>query len=178
MENCAIWTRVSTDEQHPENQGIALRKWAKRMRLKVTAEYETSDSAWKGAAADFDAARSAMLAGVRRGTHNVVLVRDLSRLSRRGPEDMFRYLRMLAEAGADVRSDQEPWLNTADPFAREILIGVMATLAKYQSDQRSKNTKAGMERARAAGKHVGRPVGARDKKPRRTAGYTARWAGR
>jgi hypothetical protein len=56
---------------------------------------------------------------------------------------------------AALSSEQEPWLNTADPFAREILIGVMSVLAKYQSDQRSKNTKAGIERARAAGVKIG-----------------------
>jgi len=129
----ALWARTSTDEQHPENQIISLRAWAASLGLSAT-EYNTEDSAWTGTGADFDATRSAMLAGVRQGRHSVVLIRALDRLSRRGPEDTFRYLRMLADAGADVRSEQEPWLNTADPFAREILIGVMSVLAKYQSD--------------------------------------------
>ncbi len=143
-------------------------RWAASLGLTVTAEYITEDSAWKNGSADFDAARSALLAGVRQGRHGIVLTRALDRLSRRGPEDTFRYLRMLADAGADVRSEQEPWLNTADPFAREILIGVMGTLAKYQSDQRSMNTKAGIERARAAGVKIGgRKPGAKDRRPRR-----------
>lgn len=166
--NVALWARTSTDEQHPENQIITLRTWAANLGLTVTAEYVTEDSAWTGHGASFDAARSAMVAGVRQGRHGVVLIRALDRLSRRGPEDTFRYLRMLADAGADVRSEQEPWLNTADPFAREILIGVMSVLAKYQSDQRSKNTKAGIERARAAGVKIGgRKPGAKDRRPRR-----------
>lgn len=163
----ALWARTSTDEQHPENQIIELRGTATRLGLRVGAEYVTEDSAWIGNGADFDAARSAMLAGVRQGRHNIVLIRALDRLSRRGPEDTFRYLRMLADAGADVRSEQEPWLNTADPFAREILIGIMSVLARYQSDQRSKNIKAGLERRKAEGGHIGRKPGARDLKPRR-----------
>lgn len=44
------------------------------------------------------------LSGVRQGKHPVVLVWAIDRLSRRGSEDMQRYLRMLAEAGADVRA--------------------------------------------------------------------------
>ena len=40
------------------------------------------------------------LSGVRQGKHPVVLVWAIDRLSRRGSEDMQRYLRTLAEAGA------------------------------------------------------------------------------
>jgi len=49
-----------------------------------------------------------MLAAVRHGEHPVVLIWALDRLSRHGSEDMQRYLRLLAEAGADVRSRQDP----------------------------------------------------------------------
>ena len=175
---CAIWARVSTDDQHTENQLTMLRAWASTLGMEIAAEYVTEDSAWadrsngngtKGA--EFEAQRSAMLAGVRRGTFTVVLVRAIDRLSRRGSEDMMRYLRLLADNGADVRSDQESWLNTADPFAREILIGVFATLAKYQSEQRSRNISAGLARKKAAGEKVGgRAPGAKDRRPRKRRG--------
>ena len=54
-----------------------------------------------------------------------------------------------------MRSRQEPWLNTADPFAREILVGLMATLAKYESERRSERIKAGLARRKAEHKPVG-----------------------
>jgi DNA invertase Pin-like site-specific DNA recombinase len=181
---CAIWGRVSTEDQHTENQLTMLREWADALGMEIAVEYVTEDSAWadrsngtgtKGA--EFEAQRSAMLAGVRRGTFTVILVRAIDRLSRRGTEDMMRYLRLLAENGADVRSDQESWLNTADPFAREILIGVFATLAKYQSEQRSRNIKAGLARKKAAGEKVGgRKPGAKDKRPRKRRGSPVREA--
>jgi len=177
-DTCAIWARVSTLDQFTENQLAVLRAWAESLGLTVTVEYVTEDSAWTttGKGTEFDKARSAMLAGVRLGKHRVVLCWRIDRLSRLGTEDMFRYLRLLAENGADVRSHEESWLNTADPFAREILIGVMATLAKYQSEQRSANIKLGLARRRAEGKPVGgRQPGAKDKKPRQTDGYRARW---
>jgi DNA invertase Pin-like site-specific DNA recombinase len=179
---CAIWARVSTEDQFTANQLATLRAWAASLGLTVTAEYITEDSAWikaagqTGKGADFDAARSAMLAGVRLGKHRVVLCWAIDRLSRHGAEDMFRYLRLLAEGGADVRSHEEPWLNTADPFARDILIGIMATLAQYESKRRSERTKAGIARRRAEGKPVGgRKPGSKDRRPRDTSGYLARW---
>lgn len=180
MTGCAIWARVSTTDQHTANQLPDLRQWAADCGLDVIAEYVTEDSAWtrqgngvKGR--EFDTARANLLAGVRQGKHRVVLVWAIDRLSRRGSEDMQRYLRLLAEAGADVRSRQEPWLNTADPFARELLVGIMATLARYQSEHRSQQIKAGLARRKAEGKPVGGKPGRKDKKPRKRSGYVAAW---
>ena len=176
---CAIWARVSTEDQHNENQLPMLRAWAADLGMEIAAEFVTEDSAWADGASgakgtEFEAQRSAMLAGVRRGAYTVILVRAIDRLSRLGTEDMMRYLRLLADNGADVRSDQESWLNTADPFAREILIGVFATLAKYQSEQRSRNISAGLARKKAAGEKVGgRQPGAKDKRPRKRRGSPA-----
>jgi site-specific DNA recombinase len=182
---CAIWARVSTEDQFTENQLAVLRAWAESLGLTVTAEYVTEDSAWakanggQGKGAEFDQARSAMLAGVRQGKHRIVLCWAIDRLSRHGAEDMLRYLRLLAENGADVRSHEESWLNTADPFARELLVGIMATLARYQSQHKSEQVKAGIARRKAEGKKVGgRKPGSKDKKPRRTEGYVAAWAAR
>lgn len=181
----AIWARVSTTDQHTENQLAVLRAWAEQCGFEVVTEFVTEDSAWadsktaNGKGAEFDRARAELVAGVRRGAYSVVLVWAIDRLSRKGSEDMQRYLRLLAEAGADVRSQQESWLNTADPFAREILIGVFATLAKYESQRRSERIKAGLARRRAEGKPVGgRKPGAKDKKPRATEGYREAWVAR
>ena len=63
----------------------------------------------------------------------LVLCWAIDRLSRQGSEDMLSYLRRLGEAGADVRSKQDPWLNTTDDMAREILIGVFAAVARAES---------------------------------------------
>ena len=175
----AIWARVSTSSQHTDNQVAELRAWADTLGLAVAAEYVTEDSAWyqgngsKGK--EFEAKRAAMLAGVRDGKHPVVLCWAIDRLSRKGSEDMQRYLRRLAEAGADVRSSHDPWLNTSDPMARELLIGVFATLAKYESQRRSDRIRAGLARRKAEGKPVGRQPGAADRKPRKRSGYVAAW---
>ena len=176
----AIWARVSTHDQHTENQLAELRAWAADLGVQVVAEYITEDSAWADSAngpkgKEFEARRQEMLQGVRQGKHPVVLAWAIDRLSRKGSEDMQRYLRLLAEAGADVRSKHDPWLNTADPLARELLVGVFATLAKYESQRRSDRIRAGLARRRAEGKPVGRQPGAVDKGQRRRSGYVAAW---
>jgi DNA invertase Pin-like site-specific DNA recombinase len=175
-----IWARVSTVDQHTENQLAELHAWAADLGVQVVAQYVTEDSAWSDAAngakgREFEARRQAMLQGVRAGKHPVVLCWAIDRLSRKGSEDMQRYLRLLAEAGADVRSKHDPWLHTADPLARELLIGVFATLARYESQRRSDRIRAGLARRRAEGKPVGRHPGARDKGQRKRSGYVASW---
>ena len=46
---CAIWARVSTEEQESGNQLAELRQWAARRGLEVAAEYVIDGaSAWKG----------------------------------------------------------------------------------------------------------------------------------
>jgi DNA invertase Pin-like site-specific DNA recombinase len=175
---CAIWSRVSTADQHAVNQLTVLRQWAGDQRLHIEAEFVTEDSAWQasgGKGAEFERQRAALLNGVRLGQYGVVLVWAIDRLSRKGSEDMQRYLRRLAESGADVRSRQESWLNTSDPMTRELLIGIFATLARAESQRRSERVKAGLARRKAQGKPIGRQPGAADRKPRQRSGYVIRW---
>jgi len=50
-------------------------------------------------------------------------------------------------------------------------------VAKQESARRSERVRAGMARAKAEGKVIGaRKPGAKDKRPRRTDGYRARYA--
>ena len=45
---CAIWARVSTDEQESGNQLAELRRWAARRGLEVATEYVLDGaSVWK-----------------------------------------------------------------------------------------------------------------------------------
>ncbi len=188
---CAIWARVSTEEQSADNQLPILRAWAERLGWEVTREYITEDSAWnqgngkKGQ--EFERKRQEMLADLRQGYFTGILIWHIDRLSRRGGEDMQRYLRLLGESGADVRADQCAWLDTTDPFARELLTGIFGTLAGSQSDLKSKNIKNGMARVKreieamlAKGEEPekkigGRKPGSRDKRRRHPEGYDAAW---
>jgi putative DNA-invertase from lambdoid prophage Rac len=178
----AIWARVSTDDQHTENQLEQLRVWADRRGLEVVREFITEDSAWaanggNGKGAEFDRKRNELINCARLGHYQVVLIWALDRLSRRGIEDTLNVLRRLAEHQADVWSLQEDWLRTSDPAMRELLIGIFGWMAGQESKRRSERIKAGLARRKAEGKPVGgRRRGSKDKRSRAREGYVAAWS--
>jgi DNA invertase Pin-like site-specific DNA recombinase len=178
----AIWARVSTTDQHAENQLEVLRAWAASKGLEVTAEFVTEDSAWQGAkpgngkGAEFDRQRKELVNGARLGRYDVVLLWAIDRLSRRGIEDTLATMRQLYGHGADLWSHQEGWLQTSEPHMRELLVSFMAWMAAQESQRRSERIKAGLARRKAEGKQVGgRQPGSKDKKKRATDGYTQAW---
>jgi putative DNA-invertase from lambdoid prophage Rac len=178
MTRAAIWARVSTTDQHTENQLAELRQWAERRGLEVVQEYAVEDSAWqegKGKGAEFDRQREALVNGARLGHYQVILIWALDRISRRGIEDTLAVLRRLAEHDTDVWSHEEEWLHTSGE-TRELLVGISSWIAGQSSARQSARVKAGLARRRAEGLPVGgRRPGAKDKKPRSTAGYSAGW---
>ena len=52
---------------------------------------------------------------------------------------------------------QESWLDTTDAGVSEIMLAVMAWVAKEERRKISERTKAGLARVRAQGKKIGRP---------------------
>jgi DNA invertase Pin-like site-specific DNA recombinase len=169
---CAIWARVSTDEQEPGNQLDALRAEATRRGWEVAAEYVLDGlSAWTGA--HREQLRQA-LADARAGGYDVLLVWALDRLERGGIEPTLRVVRQLRERGVQVVSLQEPWTDAGGEM-QELLTAVMAWVARMESQRRSERVRAGLARRKAQGLPVGRQPGARDTRPRKRSGYVARW---
>ena len=186
----ALWARVSTTEQHSQNQTDILHEWAARRGLDLVAEFVTEDSAWQNGngtkGKEFDRTRDKLINGARLGHYDVVLVWAVDRLSRRGIEDTLATMRRLYEHGCDIWSHQEPWLVTSEPRMRELLVSFMAWMAEQESARRSERIKAGMARRKRdleAGREVkgeqklgGRKPGSRDKRKRSREGYSAAWA--
>src|SRR5262249_27195461 len=69
------------------------------------------------------------------------------------------YLQRLADCGVSFHSYTEPHLSTDNEMLRDILLAVMASLAKMESKKIGDRTRAGMERARAQGTESGKPIG-------------------
>lgn len=174
----AVWARVSTADQHPENQ--KLTEWAQRRGVEVVAEFTVLDSAWKstnGKGREFDAARAELLEGARRGDYQLVVIWSLDRWSRRGIRDSLTTLERLWDAGCDVWSQQEPFVEVPSEV-RPLMVSVFAWVAEMESKRRSERTKAGLARRKEReGLPVGRQPGAADKKPRRRSGYVSAWEG-
>ena len=152
----AIYARVSTDDrgQDPENQLAQLRAWCAAADHAIVAEFV--DHAGGGKGADKRSRFAAMLDAAHRRQFDILLVWALDRLSREGMVPTILHLQRLAAAGVVFHSYTEPLLSTDNEVVRDIVLAVMASLAKMERQKISERTKAGLERARAKGKRLGR----------------------
>ena len=149
----AVYARISTDEQTEENQISILEKWASDRGWQVYGIYRDIGSAWQHS--DQKELRR-LLRDCDRGKINLVLIYDLSRLTRKGPLEMLLTLKRFADKGAQVYSYLETWFNVPSEF-QQVMVAFYGYFAELFSRQLSARTKAGMARAKAQGIHCGRP---------------------
>jgi putative DNA-invertase from lambdoid prophage Rac len=177
LRHCALWARVSTDDQTTETQLAELRDWAGRRGLAVAAEYEVEDSAWHRRSSrgrDFDKDRGRLVDGARRGDYDVVLCREMIRLSRRGYADLSGVLGQLRGHGCEVWSWQEEWLSTAGPIG-EVVVHILAWVGEQDSARKSENVRQAMRRPAVQANMATRRPRGKDKRRRLTDGYAAAW---
>ena len=152
----AIYARVSTDNkgQDPENQQRQLREWCRHMGHPVVCEYVEHENGGKGV--EYRKQLGAMFAGAARREFDLLLVWSLDRFSREGMAATIGHLRRLSSHGVGFHSFTEEHLSTDNELVRNILLATLASLAKLEREKISQRTKAGLERARAMGKRLGR----------------------
>jgi DNA invertase Pin-like site-specific DNA recombinase len=159
---CVLLGRVSTADrqQDPENQLAPLRAAAARLGWVVVEEIALKQSAWDEASAA-DVRRRA-LAPIVAGKADTLVVWSLDRVCRGGIEAAFAFLRELEQhLGAHLFSLNEPFLCTAnaDPQTRELLLSLLAWVAKWESQRKSERLKAKVvtkrNRAGALGQRAG-----------------------
>ncbi|MEQ8694439.1 MAG: recombinase family protein [Gammaproteobacteria bacterium] len=92
-----------------------------------------------------------------RGDNALVLFWALDRFSREGMAQTVLHLQRLAGYGVAFHSYTEPFLSTDNELVRDVLLSTLASLAKLEAQKISERTKAGLARARAKGKQLGRP---------------------
>lgn len=160
---CALYLRVSTTNQETDNQVLALRDYASRRGLEIVETYHEQESAWKGG---HQKELARLLKDAQRGRFKLVLVWALDRLSREGALSILSLVHRLGIYGVKVISLQETWTEAPGELA-ELLYALTGWVARMESQRKSERTKAGLARALAQGKRLGRPPGARDKKKRK-----------
>ena len=149
----AIYARVSKKKgQDTENQLVELRRYAKARDWDVV-EYVDRDT---GKHANRDAFKE-LFADCSRRKFGVVLVWALDRLTREGVLKTFAHVEKLASYGVLFESYSEPYFRTTGP-AGELLMAVLAWVAKQERQRISDRTKAGLATARAKGRVGGRPA--------------------
>ena len=161
----AGYLRVSTGQQDVSNQLPAIKAWCKSRGCELVEVYQENESAWRNG---HQAELSRLLADLRGGQrkYDYLLVWALDRLSRQGIGSVLQLVSSFEAYGCHVISIQESWTQDTGPM-RELFIAMAAWAGKFESDRRSERTKAGLERARASGKRLGRPPGKKDSTPRR-----------
>jgi DNA invertase Pin-like site-specific DNA recombinase len=153
----AIYARVSTDDkgQDPENQLRQLRAWCASAGHEIAHEYIDHESGRKGTNGRKQFA--ALFEDAHKRRFDCVLFWALDRFSREGMVPTIMYLQRLSASGIAFHSYTEPHLVTDNELVRNILLATLASLAKVEAQKISERTRAGMARARAQGKHIGRP---------------------
>jgi DNA invertase Pin-like site-specific DNA recombinase len=169
----AIYCRVSKDDksQDPTNQREPLLKMANTFNLEVVEEYVDYASGGNSNRPQF----KQMLQDAKARKFDKVLVWSLDRFSREGISNTLHYLEELKKSGVALKSLQESWLDTSDSGVGQLLISIMSWVAQQERQRISERTKAGLLRAKAGGKKLGRPKGSSDKGRRRKSGYLLRW---
>jgi len=152
----ALYTRVSTVDQHPETQLHDLRQMAAQRGYEIVQEYTDRISGAKARRPGLDE----LMRDVRRGRFDVVLVWASDRIAR-SVKHFLDVLDELNRLNVEFVSFREQ-IDTGGPLGRAVvtIIGVVAELERSLIVER---VRAGMRRARLEGQHIGRPALALDR---------------
>jgi len=149
----ALYTRVSTDGQTTENQHRELAKWAKRAGHEVVATYD--DNGISGAKGrEYRVQYDEMLKAAIRREFDMVAAWSVDRLGR-SLKDLVSFLDELNGAGVHLFLHQQA-LDTSTPSGKA-LFQMLGVFSEFERAMIRDRVKAGLERAKAQGKRLGRP---------------------
>lgn len=153
----ALYARVSTKDrgQDYQNQLRELRAFVKRKHTegwRLTAEFVDEMS---GSRADRPAFKR-MFEAASRKEFDLVAFWSLDRFSREGVLETLQHLQKLTSHGVDWFSLREEYLRSIGIF-RDAVLAILAAIAKQERVRISERVCAGLARARAKGKRLGRP---------------------
>ena len=148
----AIYARVSTTDQTAENQLLELRGVAERQGWEVTTEYvEHGISGAKGR--DKRPQLDQMLRAVARREVDKVMAWSVDRLGR-SLVDLLATLGEFHATGTDLYLHQQG-IDTGTP-AGKAMFSMMGVFAEFERAIIQERVRAGLQRARAEGKQLGR----------------------
>jgi len=149
----ALYLRVSTDKQTVDNQITALRQIAERRGWHIVAEYH--DAGISGAKGrDKRPGLDRMLNDAQRRSFDVVMAWAIDRLGR-SLIDLLGTIQTLEACGVDLYLDQQS-IDTTTPAGR-LMFQVTGAFAEFERSMIRERVNAGLRRAVAAGKTLGRP---------------------
>ena len=153
---CVLYARVSTKRerglQNPGTQLRQLRECAETQNWEVTAEYIDHESGSKADRPEFQR----MMNAASKRQFDILLFWSVDRFSREGIVPVLMNLKRLSTYGVRYRSYQETFIDTIGEFG-DLLAAFVAKIAELERGRIRVRINAGLERARAQGKALGRP---------------------
>ena len=168
----AIYLRVSTKDQTTLNQEIALKEYCKRHEYKIYKIYKD-----EGVSGSKTSRRvlDLMLQDMRNKLFDTIIILRLDRLGR----SLQHLLQILEELkNKKVRlicTDMN--IDTETPQGK-FFFSVVGAFSELEREIIKERINEGIARAKKQGVHLGRPKGAKDKKPRNKLGYMKRYSKR
>lgn len=152
-QTCAIYCRVSTDEQNCDRQEFELLAFAERMDYEVVGIYKEVASGAK----DNRQIRRQVIDLANKGTIQAVLVSELTRWGR-STQDLIETVNQLFNRKVSLICLNGQQFNLNDPMGN-FMLRLFASLSEYERDLLTERIRSGMNEARRKGKRFGRPEG-------------------
>jgi len=149
MKRVALYMRVSTVDQHPENQVYDLHQFASQRGFEIVREYTDKISGSKARRPGLDQ----LLADARRGQFDVLLIWSCDRLAR-SVKHFLEVLDEMNRLNIEFVSFREN-LDTGGPLGRAVVV-IISAIAELERNLIIERVRAGMRRARLEGRHIGR----------------------
>ena len=146
----AIYARVSTDDQTTDNQVFELEKVAKRMGWDIGEVYTDIISGAKSKRPELDR----LMGSVIRKEVDIIMVWSVDRLGR-SLQHLTTLLSDIHSKGVDLYLHQQG-IDTTTPSGK-MMFQMCGVFAEFERSMVQERVKAGLERARANGKRLGRP---------------------
>jgi len=155
VKRVAIYARVSTAEQSSDMQLLELRDYALRRGWTVHAEYiDNGVSGTKSSRPELDK----LVGEARRRKFDVVLVWRFDRFAR-STSHLLASLEEFRNLGIDFVSHNEA-IDTTAPLGKAMFT-IVAAIAELERSIIVERVRAGVAKARAKGKRIGRPKGSK-----------------
>ena len=146
----ALYCRVSTADQNPANQELELRKACESHNWAVQEVYTDVISGAKSKRPALDR----LMEAVKNGDIDVICAWDVSRLGR-SLQHLISLLADIHGSNVDLYLHQQK-INTTTPSGKA-MFSMMGVFAEFERSMISERVLAGLERAKADGKRLGRP---------------------
>ena len=166
----ALYVRVSTSDQTTENQLIALRDYCYKNELEIVGEYaDEGISGSKTSRPSLDL----MLQDMRDKKFDSVVVWKFDRLGR-STIHLLQCLEEMKNKGVRLIATSQN-IDTGTSMGK-LFFTILSGIAELEREMIRERVNLGITRAKAEGKHCGRPKGSKDKNGyRKRSGYNMRW---